>query len=307
MTCEIFVAGSLHMDVVVNAPHLPALDETVAGSAVAYQFGGKGGNQAVAAARFGAKTAMAGRVGADEFAKHLLSHLDASGVETNQVQQGSGASGMSIAIVNSEGGYGAVIVSAANLEIKADKISLPQGTKILLLQNEVPEAINLSLAQRAKVAGIKTILNAAPAREMSEELLLFVDMLIVNRIEATALGSLSEQGIAPAQAARVLQEKGPRKVLVTLGQRGVVYLDADRKVMEQPAFRVDVISTHGAGDAFIGALTACLVAGRRTHKAIRFAQGAAALHVSTPVGERARISGDEVEKFLASQPVSAKI
>ncbi len=286
MTCDVFVVGSLHMDVVVDAPHLPRIDETVAGSHVAYQFGGKGGNQAVAAARFGAKTAMAGRVGADEFAHELLAHLDASGVDARQIQRGDGASGMSVAIVDSEGNYGAVIVSAANLEIVADKIDIPPGTKILLLQNEVPETLNIALAEKAKKAGTKVIMNAGPAREMPGDLLGLLDMLVVNRGEAALLSSVSEKEMIPGQAAKILREKGPSEVLVTLGEKGVVFLDAHNVLMEQPAFRIDVISTHGAGDAFIGALAARLATGSKTHEAIRFAQKAAARHVSTPVAER---------------------
>ncbi len=157
---------------------------------------------------------------------------DASGVERSQVQRGAGTSGMSVAIVNSKSGYGAVIVSAANLEIEAGKISIPRGTKILAFQNEVPEALNITLAEKAKQAGTRVILNAAPAREMSEEFLGLLDMLVVNRGEAALLGSLSEPGVDSAQAVRVLQQKGPSEVPVTLGQRGVVYLDADREVME---------------------------------------------------------------------------
>ncbi|HHG91332.1 MAG TPA: ribokinase [Devosia sp.] len=285
------------MDVVVNAPHLPALDETVAGNGVTYQFGGKGGNQAVAAARFGAKTAMAGRVGADEFAEHLLAHLDESGVERSQVQQGAGASGMSVAIVNSKGGYGAVTVSAANLEIELGKISIPRGTKILILQNEVPEALNIALAKKAKRAGISIILNAAPAREMEDELVGLLDMLIVNRGEASLLCNQGEAGLNPADAAMALHQKGARQVIITLGEEGLVFVDEGKDVLEAAAFGVDVISSHGAGDAFTGALAACLATGRGTHQAIRFAQGAAALHVSTPVEKRCGISITEVERL----------
>ncbi len=305
MACEVFVVGSLHMDVVVDAPHMPSLDETVAGSGVAYQFGGKGGNQAVSAARFGAKTAMAGRVGTDEFAGRLLEHLAASGVDKSQVQQGEGASGMSVAIVNSKGSYGAVIVSGANLEIDASKVSIPQGTKILLLQNEVPEAINLSLAQRAKVAGIQVILNAAPAREMSQELLPLVDMLVVNRGEAAFLCGPADGGTDTAGVASRLLNKGVGQVLTTLGEKGITFLDAKGTGFSQPAFDIDVISTHGAGYAFIGALAYRLAQGDKIRDAIRFAQGAAALHVSTPVANRAGVCQSDVEMFLATRALPA--
>ncbi len=130
---EVFVVGALHLDVVVDAPHLPALDETVVGSAVAYRFGGKGGNQAAAAARMGARVAMAGRVGRDAFGERLLAELDAAGVCRSQVLQGTGASGMSVAIVDQRGDYGAVIVSGVNREIRPEDVTVPNCAKVVLL------------------------------------------------------------------------------------------------------------------------------------------------------------------------------
>ena len=116
---SLLVAGSLHLDVVLRAPHLPALDETVTGSAVNYVFGGKGGNQAVCAARMGADVHFVGRAGSDRFGDMIRETLVASGANLAQLQQDSGPSGMSAAILNSDGDYGAVIVSAANLNIEA--------------------------------------------------------------------------------------------------------------------------------------------------------------------------------------------
>ena len=131
------VAGSLHLDVMIAAPHLPRLDETVTGQSVSYAFGGKGGNQAVACARMGADAHMAGAVGSDRFAATIL---DREGVDRAQVARVEGASGMSVAITEPGGGYGAVIVSAANLAFDPARVAFPQGCAALLLQNEVPEA-----------------------------------------------------------------------------------------------------------------------------------------------------------------------
>lgn len=287
----ILVCGALHLDVVVTAPRLPRLDETLAGQGVSYPFGGKGGNQALAAARMGAQVAMAGRVGDDAFAATLLAALDAGGVDRTLVQQGPGPSGMSVAIVDASGGYGAVIVSAANLLLEADRIEVPPGSTHVLLQNEIPEAVNLSVAAKARAAGAKVILNAAPARAMPDELLALTDLLIVNRVEAGDLVAGPPEAAAQALAAR-----GPGAVIVTLGAEGLVLWDGDLTLL--PAHRVKVVSTHGAGDAFVGALAAEWARGRDLRRAAGFGQAAAALQVSTPPEARGAITVGAVRGLM---------
>jgi len=281
----ILVAGSLHLDLIIDAPHLPREDETVAGRSVSRAFGGKGGNQAVAAARMGARVAMAGRVGDDGFAAELLAGLDRGGVDATRVQRGLGASGMSVALTLPGGGYGAVIVSAANLDIDASAIDLPEGLTWLLLQNEVPEAVNLALARRARMAGARVCLNAAPARPMAPDLLAQVDLLVVNRVEAA---DLAGPGLAPQDAAAALAARGPGAVIVTLGEGGLWLFDgAARHLAAHP---VTVVSAHGAGDMFVGAMAAALDAGEPLRAAAGFGQAAAALHVSAPVDQRPAIT-----------------
>jgi len=277
---SVFVTGSLHLDVVLRAPHLPQRDETVAGSAVDYVFGGKGGNQAVAAARMGADVRLAGRIGADRFGEMIRDALLAGGVDIAQLQQDDGASGISAAIVDDRGEYGAVIVSAANLRIDPDAITIPAETKLLLLQNEVPEAVNLAMAERAREVGAAVWLNAAPARPLSPQMMAAIDLLIVNRIEA-------------AFYADVMPEA---QVLTTLGVDGVSHNGAT-----YPAYAVDVVSTHGAGDMFVGALASQVAAGTALTAAIPFAQAAAALHVSLPTAARDTLTPDMVHRFIAAQ------
>jgi ribokinase len=284
---SVFVCGSLHYDVVVEAPHLPRLDETVAGSAVGYVMGGKGGNQAVAAARMGARTAFAGRVGDDAYGKALLRGLAQAGVDSRQVQRDDGASGMSVAIVDPKGGYGAVIVSAANLKIDPDPISIPQDATIALLQNEIPEAANLAIARKARNSGTSVVLNAAPARPIGADLLAAIDLLVVNRIEAADMLGTKDADLDPRKAARSLSALGPRTVIVTLGSGGLVLHDAGTAT-HLSAYPVHVVSTHGAGDAFLGAFAAARAEGAELANAARFGQAAAALHVSTPVDRRHR-------------------
>ncbi len=286
---EVFVVGSLHLDVVVDAPHLPALDETVVGHAVAYRFGGKGGNQAVAAARMGARVAMAGRVGRDRFGEMLLAALDEAGVERSGVLEVQGASGMSVAIVDARGDYGAVIVSGVNREIGG--VAVPAGARVVLLQNEVPEPVNLRAAAAAGEAMV--VLNAAPARSVAPELMARVDVLVANRGEASALSGAQD----PEAAAVALRAQGPDVVIVTLGAEGLVAATAEG-VTRMPAPAVTVVSTHGAGDAFTGALAARLSHGDGLPDALGFAQAAAALTVATPPEARGALTDDRVRAFL---------
>ncbi|MFN3262309.1 MAG: PfkB family carbohydrate kinase [Pikeienuella sp.] len=271
----ILVCGALHLDIVVSAPRLPRLDETVAGGAVREVEGGKGGNQARAAALMGAPTAFAGRIGADGWGERLLAGLVAAGVDASRVARDPGASGMSVAI-EEPGGYGAVIVSGANLRIDPAEIEPPAGLRLLLLQNEIPEEANLALARRARAMGARVLLNAAPARPLSPALRAVTDILVVNRVEAE---DMAGAGAAPEAAARALAAEGPGAVIVTLGAAGLM-LAAEGAVAASPAFPVSAKSSHGAGDMFVGALAARLHGGAPLAEAARFGQAAAALFVS---------------------------
>ena len=177
---NLFVVGSLHLDVVVKSPRIPKKDETIIGSAVKYVFGGKGGNQAIAADRNGASTFFAGRVGSDSFADLLTKQLEGSSVNFSALQVGPGASGMSVAIVEASGEYGAAVVSGENSNIDETLIKIPENTGVLLLQNEISETVNLEIAKKAKAVGCKVWLNAAPAKKLivhSSRWLIFVSLI----------------------------------------------------------------------------------------------------------------------------------
>lgn len=300
MTCDVLVVGSLHLDAVVNAPRLPQLDETLMGTAVAYRFGGKGGNQAVAAARMGAATCMSGRVGNDEFAKLLLRELDDAGVDRKGIQQGPGATGMSVAIMDDDGNYGAVVVSGVNRDIDATSIAVPTDVRVVCLQNEIPETINLAVARAAKAVGAIVILNAAPARNVSHDLFSDVDILAVNRVEAAVFSKADD----PKEMARELQGLGPDIAIVTLGKDGLVWCKKGEPPNSEPAYSVPQVSTHGAGDMFIGALAARLADDAPLAGALRFAQAAAALHVSLQIENRRAITNERVDSFLEAQSSS---
>ena len=277
---SLLVAGSLHLDVVLRAPHFPGLDETVSGSSVDYVFGGKGGNQAVSAVRMGTKVHFAGRAGSDSFGDMIRETLAASGMGLSQLQRDDGPSGMSAAIVDANGEYGAVIVSAANLNIAAHEVAMPEGTSLVLLQNEIPDDVNLAVALKAKASGAKVWLNAAPAREISNGLVEVIDLLIVNKVEAEFY----------AGAGFLVN------ILKTLGAEGVSY-----NGVQYSGFQVDVVSTHGAGDMFVGALASQVVCGANMVDAIKFAQAAAALHVSSQLDKRKKLNNQATTAFLATQ------
>ncbi len=288
MSGGVVVVGSLHLDVVVTAPRLPELDETLMGETVKLVCGGKGGNQAVAASRHGAPTAMLGRVGGDMFAAALVDNLREAGVDTSLIQRDAAAmSGLSVAIVGADGEYGAVVVSSANRQLSADGFVFPEGARVLVLQNEVPEAVNQAVAAEARKSGATVVLNAAPMRTVSPELMQSVDILIVNRIEASALFEVPIH--APRDALGAAKRAGDGfdgEIIVTLGRDGLVHRDRRGRVRHHAARPVQVVSAHGAGDVFVGALCARMAASAAMDDALACAQSAAARFVSTPLRDR---------------------
>ena len=260
---DVIVCGSLHLDIVVSAKALPRVDETAVGSAWRQVCGGKGGNQAVQASRAGARTAMIGRVGQDEFGRSLKSNLISEGVDISCLTvDPSVGSGMSVAILQDNGDYGAVIVSGANLSIDTALLrkqwTTLGGAKVLILQNEVPHQVNVAIAELARSLGSKVVLNAAPAREMGDDLLDLIDVLVVNRVEAEAMCGIPVESRASARTAMERLANPSRAVVITLGGDGLVVAPAGSAVTEIEPVPVRVTSTHGAGDCFVGALSAQL-------------------------------------------------
>lgn len=279
---DVAVVGSLHLDIMVAAPRLPGRDETLIGSAWHYKCGGKGGNQAVAAARFGARTAFGGQTGQDDFGERLRANLASAGVDLSCVDTDpTQGSGMSVAISEAAGEYGAVVVSGANLTIDAAAIVTRWHTlwraKVMLLQNEIPEAVSIVAAREARKQGARIILNAAPARKMSDEFLDLVDVLIVNRVEARMLSGDED----PARALARLHSPA-RDVVLTRGGDGLMAILRDGNRFDVPALAVKLVSSHGAGDCFCGALAARLAGGDDLDAACRFATEAAGRFVSSP-------------------------
>ena len=284
---NLFVVGSLHLDVVVKSPRIPKKDETIIGSAVKYVFGGKGGNQAIAADRNGASTFFAGRVGSDSFADLLTKQLEGSSVNFSALQVGPGASGMSVAIVEASGEYGAAVVSGENSNIDETLIKIPENTGVLLLQNEISETVNLEIAKKAKAVGCKVWLNAAPAKKINSAFFSLVDICIVNRVEAEFYNFINSN-----------KTHKNLTIIKTLGHEGLELIEPSGKIRKIPAFKVNPISSHGAGDMFIGALAARYLIGDTMENALVYAQAAAALFISKAEEERAGITQRAVIDFL---------
>lgn len=300
-TPGVLVMGALHLDVIVSAPALPRLDETMMGKGVEYRLGGKGGNQAVASTRMGSVAAMVGCVGTDGFADQIRAELTRSGVNIQAVLVREGASGMSVAIIREDGSYGAVVVSGVNLQVSANQASLERPPTVVVLQNEIPAHQNHALLARLQ-SQTRVIWNAAPALARDAVMLARADLLVVNRLEAAMQSGLDESLPDPDKALNILRASGAKAAIITLGPEGYIGSDVDGSVFRSEGHRVKVVSTHGAGDVFVGTLAAQLAQGESVAAGARFGQAAAALHVASETNARHRITPEDVSRFLASQP-----
>src|SRR3984893_7454984 len=247
---------------------------------------------------------MRRRVGNDDFGKRLLSHWRDAGVDAKHVGTDSEAgSGMSVAIIDAEGDYGAVIVSGANLRLSNKDLEeareVIRSAQVLVLQNEVLEATNVEAAQLAKDYGIRVILNAAPARRLLPDLSANVDVLVVNAVEAEMICGVAVTSLRAATEAATLLSEQVANVVVTAGGLGLAVTERGNTPYAEAAYPVKLVDTHGAGDAFIGALAARWAGGVSVAEAVRFANAAAALFVSTPADWKKAVTSDQVTRFLS--------
>jgi len=308
MASGILVVGSINMDLVVVAERRPAPGETVFGDAFRTVPGGKGANQAVAAARFGGATAMAGRVGADVFGAAMVAALQAEGIDVSLVLGRAGEStGVAVINVDRRGENDIVVISGANVgwtepEIVAAEAAV-KGRGTLLLQLEIPLPVVARLARAAKEAGVRVLLDPAPpAREpLPTGLLADVDLLLPNEHEAAALTGIHIESLEDAvRAATALRRAGARAVIVKLGANGVL-LQTDEGSAHLPGFRVDAVDSTAAGDTFAGALGVALAEGQSLREAITVAQAAAAISV-TRLGAQSSIpTRAETEHWLQAR------
>ncbi|WP_309249489.1 ribokinase [Paraburkholderia sp. CNPSo 3272] len=284
---RVAVVGSLNMDLVARAPRLPAPGETLAGHAFSQVAGGKGGNQAVAAARLGAQVAMVGRVGADSNGEVLRAGLMTEGIDCGALETSPGApTGVALIIVDDASQNAIVIVAGSNGEVTPETIARHEAVlaqaEVVVCQLETPaDAVAAALAAARRLGKI-TILNPAPATgPLPAQWLPLIDYLVPNELEVAALTGLpAGTPDEAARAASALREAGARNVLVTLGAQGVCALLDAAAPVHLPAPRVNAVDTTAAGDTFIGALAARLAAGAPALDAVAFALRAASVSVT---------------------------
>jgi len=283
---RVAVVGSLNMDLVARAPRLPHPGETLAGRTFAQVAGGKGGNQAVAAARLGAQVSMLGCVGADANGAQLRAGLEAEGIDCAAVETGREATGVALIVVDDASQNAIVIVAGSNGEVTPETIARHQAVlaaaDVVICQLETPlDTVQAALAT-ARRLGKTVILNPAPATgPLPAEWLPLIDYLIPNELEAATLTGLPVGSPEEAAtAAAVLRAAGARNVLVTLGPRGVQAALEGAAPALYDAPKVKAVDTTAAGDTFIGGFAAQLAQGASVDAAIRFAQRAAALSVT---------------------------
>ncbi|MDR6449298.1 ribokinase [Paraburkholderia terricola] len=283
---RVTVVGSLNMDLVARAPRLPHPGETLAGRTFAQVAGGKGGNQAVAAARLGARVSMLGCVGADANGAQLRAGLEAEGIDCAALETGTQATGVALIVVDDASQNAIVIVAGSNGEVTPETIARHEAVlaaaDVVICQLETPPATVRAALAAARRLGKTVILNPAPSTgPLPADWLPLIDYLIPNELEAATLTGLPVASPEDAaRAAAALRAAGARNVLVTLGPRGVhATLDGGAATLYD-APRVAAVDTTAAGDTFIGGFAAQLAQGASVDAAIRFAQRAAALSVT---------------------------
>ncbi len=301
MTARVLVVGSLNMDLVVRTPHHPQPGETILG----YDFrtfpGGKGANQAVAAARLGASVAMIGRVGGDDFGKALLRALAEDGVDTRETRRdGEAATGVALITVSESGQNTIVVASGANACVTPSDIVAAEaafvGAAVLLVQLESPLPAVARAIELARKHDVRVILNPAPAQPLPPALLAQVDYLVPNQIELALLAGL-EGDLGTAAAVQSLQASGARNVIVTLGEQGVRAFAGDSEYDIAP-HQVRVVDTTAAGDAFVGAFAVALAENRTVPEAAAWGNAAGALAVTRQGAQPSLPTRAELESFL---------
>ncbi len=299
---RIVVVGSSNTDLVVPAPRLPAAGETVLGGDLMLAAGGKGANQAVAAARLGGHVTFVACIGTDMFGQGALSTLRTEGLDLGCVRQTEDApSGVALIVVDAAGHNLIAVAPGANSRLRPEDVAAAQraiaGASVVLLQLETPLETVLAAAQAGRQAGALVVLNPAPAQPLPDALYRAVDVLTPNETEAALLTGES----TPDAAANALLQRGPRIVLVTLGEAGVLEAEAGHPLRRLPAFPVAAVDTTAAGDAFCGALAVALARGLGLAGAVRYAQAAAALSVTRRGAQPSLPRAAEVDAFLSRQ------
>jgi ribokinase len=301
---RIVVVGSSNTDMIVKLPHLPKPGETVSGGAFSTAAGGKGANQAVAAARAGADVGLVARVGDDSFGEQAIAGFVGDGIDVRHVTRHPAApSGVALIFVDDAGENCIAVAPGANARLTPEDVEAAEelitGAAVVVMQLETPiEAVERAAAL-AREHGVRVILNPAPARPLSDEILRNVSILTPNESEAELLTGIQVEDDAGAEAAaRALVARGVGTVILTLGSRGAFVFESESGELV-PSFEVQAVDTTAAGDVFNGSLAVGLAEGMPLAKAVRFANAAAALSVTRLGAQPSAPTRPEIESFLS--------
>lgn len=302
---DIVVVGSLNMDLVVRVNQMPVPGETVSGGDLNMICGGKGANQAVAAGRIAGEAAMIGRVGNDGFGERLLDSLKASHVNTDHVCKGETVTGTAVILVDEHGENSIVISPGENGKVTIDDLekadAILREARFVLAQFELPVNVVEALIQKVAHLPAKLILNPAPFRAISQELLSKVDFLIPNEIEAEKLTGIKIDNVENAKkAAQVLLDWGVQQVIITMGANGALLADL-KGIHLIPAYLVSPVDTTAAGDTFIGGFAAALTRNFSLEDAIKYGNAAAAIAVTRFGAQISIPTREEVDQFYLSK------
>lgn len=298
------VLGSINVDHVIRVPYFPKAGETLTGHSYQIAYGGKGANQAVAAARLGAKVKFIGAIGDDGIGQIMKSAFEQDEIDTSMIATlPNQSTGLAMIQVSDEGENSIVISAGANAELTAEYVQQYQReitqADILLMQLESPlQAVTLA-AKMAKSTGTKVVLNPAPAQKLSDELLGYIDMITPNETEAEILTGVKVTDVHTAgQAAEIFHQKGIQTVLITLGAKGVYFSELGKQGKIIAGFKVQAVDTTAAGDTFNGGLVTALLEGKNMQDAIQFAHAAAAISVTRIGAQPAIPTRQETLAFL---------
>ena len=308
----ILVAGSANLDFVVRAPHIPAPGETVLGNDFRTFAGGKGANQAIAVARSGGvATSLLLALGQDSFAEPIEASLNAAGVKLHVLRTKNLPTGAAFICVSDDAENAITVAPGANNALLPEHLPSLDGVDYLLLQLETPLATVVAYAKAARQAGVKVVLNAAPAQALPSELLASIDVLIVNEDELATVSNC-----AGSVAHCFAQLSDVPCLIVTLGGKGCcarwmgevsgsVNARVSNRIIFQPAFSITPVDTTAAGDTFCGVLVAGLAQQLALPKALARASAAAALACQRPGAQDSMPTRAEVDQFLSNQPVDS--
>ncbi len=299
---DVAVVGGLNLDLVIRVPRIPAVGETVHHGRLARYAGGKGANQAVAAARAGATVSMLGAVGDDDAGRGLLDGLRASGVDVTHVTRSQAdATGAALIFVDAAGANAIAVAEGANLSARPHQAAAAVARlqpRAVIGQGEISAQVTAAAFQAAPPTALR-VFNASPVDAHGGVDAAHVDVVVVNEIEAAQLAGQAIDPGGPGALADLLASRTRRGCVVTLGAQGLVArLDGQR--CAQPAFAVQVVDTTGAGDAFCGVFTAALAAGRSAPDALRWGQAAGALAASRRGAQPSMPSANEIRGLLES-------